>query len=90
VTRVVSAGLNLPAWPASVPANAARLTVDISHKTLRSRLNAGSLFVRSTAPAAPRATQATAARASAAQVGNPGRSSLTMKIPAAMASTPPA
>ena len=74
----------------AVFASAARLTVDSSHKTLRSRLKVGSPVARSAAPAAPRATDATAARASPAHAGKPGTSSLTMKIPAATASTPPA
>ena len=46
VTRAVLAGPNPQTWSASMPANTARLTVDISHTTLRSRLRAGSPVVR--------------------------------------------
>ena len=77
MTRVVLSGPNLPTWSASVPANAARLTVDSSHKTLRSRLRAGSLVVRTAAPPAPRTTQAAAAKASTAPVDRSGQRSLT-------------
>ena len=75
MTRVVLSGPNLPTWSASVPVNAARLTVDSSHKTLRSRLKAGSPVVRTAAPPAPRTTQATAANASTAPVDRPGQRS---------------
>ena len=77
MTRVVLAGPNLQTWSASVPANAARLTVDSSHRTLRSRLRAGSLVARTAAPPAPRAAQAAAAKASTAPVDRSGQKSLT-------------
>jgi hypothetical protein len=52
--------------------------VDISHTTLRSRLRAGSLVVRTAAPPAPRAAQAAAAKARAAPVDGFGQKSLMM------------
>ena len=61
-----------------MPANTARLTVDISHTTLRSRLRAGSLVVRTAAPPAPRATQAAAAKARTVPVDRFGQKSLTV------------
>src|SRR5690242_16060560 len=78
VTRVVLAGPNLATWFASVPVNAARLTVDNSHKTLRSRLKAGSPVARTAPPPAPRATHATAANVSTAPVDRLGQRSLAI------------
>ena len=75
MTRVVLAGPNPQTWSASMPVNAARLTVDSSHRTLRSRLRAGSPVVRTAAPPAPRATQATAAKARTAPVDRFGQKS---------------